>query len=191
MGLILLAMKLMLSAQSDLVQNQTGAGLLHKAVDPSRHKLILTYFLSYFRVFPDPILAGALIFYLLAQWIAAAWRVFVLRDPMGTNFPSQLQASPWLRIITAPFSVAPEMRKAVVITILVLATALLGFYTVYLFTPIELSYHLGTSLDRVIVQIWPSLVFLIFLVLRSPSDLTGEESGIVGDFDSTRRLGGS
>src|SRR4029077_11724370 len=43
-----------------------------------------------------------------------------------------------------------------------------GDYTVYLAPPYPLDWHLATSLDRLIVQLWPMVLFTVFLQLRSP-----------------------
>jgi len=52
-----------------------------------------------------------------------------------------------------------------------------GYYGIYLTTPHDLEWHLATSLDRLIVQLWPMVVFTTFLQLRSPGRSPGR-----GDF---------
>jgi len=53
-----------------------------------------------------------------------------------------------------------------------LMTALLGlmlasYYLVYVTTPFDISWHLSTSVDRLLVQLWPALVLTVFLGLQS------------------------
>ena len=51
---------------------------------------------------------------------------------------------------------------------LCLLLQLSGYYLVYLFTHLPLAWHLETSLSRLYVHLWPSLVLLLCLYLRSP-----------------------
>jgi hypothetical protein len=40
---------------------------------------------------------------------------------------------------------------------------------VYVLTPLSLAWQVGTSLPRILTQLWPSLVLLFGLVVRPPS----------------------
>ncbi|MFH0731580.1 MAG: hypothetical protein V2A72_01500 [Candidatus Omnitrophota bacterium] len=40
------------------------------------------------------------------------------------------------------------------------------YFLVYLITPRDLSWHLGTSLDRLFLQLWPSTILFIFLIAK-------------------------
>ncbi len=51
-------------------------------------------------------------------------------------------------------------------------TPLAGYLVVYLIGPDSLDWILRTTLDRLLLQIWPSAVFLFFLSLRSPAEMT-------------------
>jgi len=54
---------------------------------------------------------------------------------------------------------------------LVLAFMLAGYYCIYLVTPYDLTWHLQTSLNRLLVQLWPSGVFIFFLAIASPEEV--------------------
>jgi hypothetical protein len=41
-----------------------------------------------------------------------------------------------------------------------------GYFALYVVTPYELSWHLTTSADRLVVQLWPSVVFAALLLTR-------------------------
>ena len=43
-----------------------------------------------------------------------------------------------------------------------------GYFTIYLVRPLDLAWLLETSSDRLLLQLWPSIVFVIFLACRSP-----------------------
>ena len=45
-----------------------------------------------------------------------------------------------------------------------LALMLAGYFVVCLTTPVKLAFHLQTSLSRLLLQLWPSAVFVFFTV---------------------------
>jgi hypothetical protein len=55
-------------------------------------------------------------------------------------------------------------------SILALVLTLAGYFAVYLITPYDIYWHLRFSLTRLFLQLWPSAIFLLFLVvdLRLP-----------------------
>ena len=60
----------------------------------------------------------------------------------------------------------PTGQKKAVISLALRITLLAGFYfLVYLFTPKDLAWHLGTSLERLVTHIFPSFILLFFLLL--------------------------
>ena len=50
------------------------------------------------------------------------------------------------------------------------------YFGIYLLTPLELTYHLNTSLDRLYLQILPLAMLWLFIWLKSPQELTSKES---------------
>ena len=51
---------------------------------------------------------------------------------------------------------------------LALAFTTAGYFTIYLVRPLDLDWLLETSSDRLLLQLWPSIVFVIFLACRAP-----------------------
>ena len=49
---------------------------------------------------------------------------------------------------------------------IVLGLMLIGYFFIYIVTPERLSWHLATSLNRLLLQLWPMTVFLVYLNLR-------------------------
>jgi len=49
-----------------------------------------------------------------------------------------------------------------------------GYFFTYVVTPLELTWHVGTSMGRLYMQLWPSVVFLSLAAFR-----TAEETAIV------------
>jgi hypothetical protein len=72
--------------------------------------------------------------------------------------------------------VEPSDRISASRTALTLALALLGILSVYVVTPLPLEWQLGTSLPRLLTQLWPTVVLLFGLVVQSPS-LSGSYGG--------------
>jgi hypothetical protein len=52
----------------------------------------------------------------------------------------------------------------------VLGVMLMGYFFIYVTTYHDLSWHLRTSLRRVLVLLWPSVVFTFFLIVRTPEE---------------------
>jgi hypothetical protein len=50
----------------------------------------------------------------------------------------------------------------------VLIVMLAGYFGIYLITPHDLRWHLLTSLNRLFIQLWPSAIFLCFMIARTP-----------------------
>lgn len=54
---------------------------------------------------------------------------------------------------------------------IVLCLMLLGYFFVYITTPHDLNIHLSTSLSRLFLQLWPSLLFIYFMVVTPPEQM--------------------
>jgi len=54
---------------------------------------------------------------------------------------------------------------------IVLCLMLLGYFFVYITSPLDLNMHLSTSLNRLFLQLWPSLLFVYFMVVTSPEQM--------------------
>jgi hypothetical protein len=59
-------------------------------------------------------------------------------------------------------------KRSTIISICTVGLTLAGYFCVYLTSPYDLDWHLRTSLHRLLLQLWPSAVFLIFLLVRTP-----------------------
>jgi hypothetical protein len=67
---------------------------------------------------------------------------------------------------------APQSRPILAVG-LTLASLFAAYCGVYIVTPLDLSYHLNTSLDRLYAQMWPTFLFLMFLALETPEEHFG------------------
>jgi len=64
-------------------------------------------------------------------------------------------------------SVNPGNCQFVYLTILLILS---GFFSIYLITPHELEWHVLTSLRRVLLQIYPSFIFAVFIQVSIPEE---------------------
>ena len=51
----------------------------------------------------------------------------------------------------------------------VLGAMLAGYFFVYLTTPHDLAWHVNTSMDRLLIHLWPSTLLAVFLYLGDPT----------------------
>ena len=49
-----------------------------------------------------------------------------------------------------------------------------GYFMIYVLRPLDLAWLLDSSLDRLLLQLWPGIVFVVFLASRAPQRDPGE-----------------
>ncbi|MFH1185821.1 MAG: hypothetical protein V1755_12415 [Chloroflexota bacterium] len=129
---VVLLFKLFLAPSGDIVSAAAG-GSLSQMGDGSRHTLILQYLWSEIRGF-------------------GSWRIPML----GIGILPVLAL--YAVIFRSP--VRPELRLAYRAGITMLVIQLLGYYAAYLVSPYDLAWHLSYSSGRVVLQLFPLLLFL-------------------------------
>jgi len=103
------------------------------------------------------------------------------------NWP--LQVTPLLVFYALLLGIDPEQprHRSSRIALGAVGLTLAGYAFVYVTTPQDLAWHLRTSLQRVLLQLWPSTVFLFFLFLRTPEQGFAADDG-AGQGDDSRRV---
>ncbi len=91
--------------------------------------------------------------------------------------------SPFLLIIYFLFFGKTSENKdriAVDTGFMTLFLMLTGYFFYYVITPYDLAWHLKYSLNRLLLQLWPSFVFCFFMLLKTPEEalLSNTESPI-------------
>ena len=61
--------------------------------------------------------------------------------------------------------------------LMVLTMMLAECYWVYILTPVDVTWHLQTSLNRLLAQLWPSAVFAYFLTTRTIEEVVAKRHG--------------
>ena len=65
-------------------------------------------------------------------------------------------------------SIKPKEVTNVVASIIALGIMLIGYFMALVMSPLDLTGHIATSLNRVLLQLWPSFILVFFLVVRTP-----------------------
>ncbi|MBD3305464.1 hypothetical protein GF339_03710 [candidate division KSB3 bacterium] len=64
-----------------------------------------------------------------------------------------------------------HLRNAGVLTSLLALVGMYGgYFLVYITTPHDLTWHLNTSLSRLFLQLWPSTIFVAFMIISTPAE---------------------
>lgn len=79
-------------------------------------------------------------------------------------------------LLALGWKVEAEERPAIATAALTLILVLTGYFFVYVVTPHELAWHVGTSMHRLALHGWPSLLFVYFLIARTPEEASVQAS---------------
>jgi 4-amino-4-deoxy-L-arabinose transferase-like glycosyltransferase len=64
-----------------------------------------------------------------------------------------------------------ERKSAILMLVTIVALTLLSYFLIYIITPRDLEWHLLYSLDRLLMHLWPGMLFVFFLAARTPGEL--------------------
>jgi len=92
---------------------------------------------------------------------------------MSWSAPFAFAVFPIVSLVAAWMAV--RMGGVVRVMATVLGLMLASYYVVYVTTPFDITWHVSTSIDRLLVQLWPAVVLTVFMGLRS-SDFSPQSS---------------
>jgi len=74
----------------------------------------------------------------------------------------------WLLVflILFGFQLKKELRIGIICSSIAFILTLTGYFFIYVTTPFDLEWHLGSSLNRLLLQLFPSFLFLYFMALK-------------------------
>ncbi len=156
--LCVICFKLKLAPPNDLTTGfAVGETALSKLADPGRYAVIFKdFFMTAFNFTRGPVdlrtgggLHPGLVNILLP--IAWVWFMGISRDA--------------------------KTRPGILPVAAILLLMLVGYFAVYLLTPLPLEYHLATSLNRLYLQLWPSFIFLFFMIANAPAEERSGDDG--------------
>lgn len=140
-----LLFKLTLAPQSDLADDQSLATITAKITDLSRYQTVLQ----------------------------GAWLTMVY--PQGSMLRALLWPGLFMVAVSICLGAGPKnlMRNWMPVCIMLLTS--LAYFAVYIISPRDLGWHVGTSISRLAIQLWPTWVFSVLI-------LTGCESRPATEF---------
>ena len=103
----------------------------------------------------------------ISVWLTALW-LLLWGDISAANVVSGVAVA----VAVLVFARMPRVRAAdddERPRIRPIATAYLA---VYVLTPLDLEWHLDTSMRRLQLQLWPALLLLVFVLVRTPAEAT-------------------
>jgi hypothetical protein len=142
---IVMYFKFFLAPPSDVLSNGAARSIA-QALDLARHAEILGAFWNELFTFGG--------WSIMAQPIGII--VVLLVYLLLTHSPSSSQYRP---LFTA--------------AIVMIVVQMLGYYAVYVITPYDLQWHLGFSIFRIFLQVFPVMTFVILSSARSPESIFG------------------
>ena len=86
----------------------------------------------------------------------------------GFNVPALLA---YYIIMKSKSSDFAPISRGVLTVATILSVQLLGYFATYLVTPHDLEWHLAFSLTRIIYHVFPTALFLLFLVTDTPESI--------------------
>ncbi|HYL13089.1 MAG TPA: glycosyltransferase family 39 protein [Terriglobales bacterium] len=100
-------------------------------------------------------------------WMIARW---FLRDFL--RFGGWILIPGTLLVIAYPMILGKDAESrsgtGMAVSVWTLVLAAIGYFAIYVITPYDLRWHLMWSLDRLFLQLWPSVLFLVFVAVRTP-----------------------
>jgi hypothetical protein len=142
--LVLGYFKLRVAPAGDLFSGANST--LHKVLAPDRYWAIVKWYGKEFMRFGHWMLIPGTV-------VLAAYYFLVGKHPIPDTIPDRL-----------------GIRSSV----LAIALTLAGYFAVYVITPYDIYWHLRFSLNRLFLQLWPSAIFLFFMVVRTPEQALAE-----------------
>ena len=65
-------------------------------------------------------------------------------------------------------------RNGVLTSVLGILLMLGGYLMVFLVTPANLTWHLDVALKRLLLQLWPTAIFLALMIIKAPDEPSGK-----------------
>ena len=94
-------------------------------------------------------------------------------------------AKEWLIILPIYFFLLGKTKQhvneeSIKTAVLIVLFMLGGYFFIYLITPLNLQWHIDTSIWRLFLQLWPTIIFSFFLVAATPEELFLKKRNPVG-----------
>ncbi len=117
---------------------------------------------------PPNDLFGSHNFQRLVEMLGDAHRYVVIAKAFGREFlhwGNGLMAVFLVYLVTSGIGLNRRNQTAFFTGIIMLAFMVAGYFFTYLITPLPLTFHLSTSLERVFLQLWPTFLLVAFFIV--------------------------
>ena len=84
-------------------------------------------------------------------------------------------AQEWLIVLPVYFFLLGKTKQnvnaeSIKTSFLIVLAMLAGYFFTYLITPLNLQWHVNTSIWRLFLHLWPTIIFSFFLVVATPEE---------------------
>lgn len=86
------------------------------------------------------------------------------------NWPFDIRIFLFLYLLVFGIRINKNDLAAVLILALSILFMLISYYFIYILTPYSLTWQINTSLNRLLLQLWPSFILLFFMVISTPEE---------------------
>ncbi len=161
--------KYALAPQNDLISSGSLAVAIEKLTDINRYLQILNGF--------QHLLGNFLPYILLVYLGIASFMIFKKLKQGMLKFiffslclllsAFHLLILPFFLTACLAFQMLPIERnysRSLATSALTVSLMFIGYFFIYLITPYDLGWHINTSMDRLIIQLLPSFIFIVFLI---------------------------
>jgi 4-amino-4-deoxy-L-arabinose transferase-like glycosyltransferase len=100
-------------------------------------------------------------------WIVL--NAFVKEAPVFGKWVVSLTASLLFYLLLIGLDIKQKEVTNIVASIIALGIMLIGYFMAFVMSPLDVSAHIATSLNRVLLQLWPSFILVFFLMVRTPN----------------------
>jgi hypothetical protein len=84
------------------------------------------------------------------------------------NSPSSVVPLLAFYVLLLGIRLEEKQKASIAGSLIAVGIMLVGYFMIYVISPRDLAWHLVTSLDRLYSQLWPSFIFIVFMIVRTP-----------------------
>jgi hypothetical protein len=104
------------------------------------------------------------------------WKTLVSRVIEFGNWSISVPLILALYLLLLGGKVSEKEKPGVIAAGVTLSLLLLGYSVIFVITPLDLAFHLSTSVDRLLLQLWPSFIFFFFTIVCPIEKIVGSRT---------------
>jgi hypothetical protein len=139
-GVVILIFKVRLAASDEFISAHGPESIVHRLVDISRYQTVFIHFKEELSSF--------------GEW--------------SLTFKTAMPFLLLFYLLLLGVSVKKKDVAATSIAVLLAVFMMVGYFFMYILSPFDLKWHLDSSLNRLLLQVWPLAIFAYFAIVRAP-----------------------